>query len=121
MFETIRHGKSIGHNDSFFLSSFSQNTFDFSSENVIILLPCVSVVARQQLGKQVPTATNILETMELFSMSFSMQSVSYEREAGDQFIPKLLVFFGSNFINWLANCVQMLTWHDGTTISCLLI
>jgi hypothetical protein len=50
--------------------------------------PCMSVcvppiVARQLLGKHVPTATNTHPTIELLDASFSMRSVSYQRKVGD--------------------------------------
>jgi hypothetical protein len=69
MLKTTRHGKRVlDIMIHFSLPSLSQNVFDFSNEIVIGLIPCVSIVARQQLGKHIPTATNIHEAMELFDM-----------------------------------------------------
>jgi hypothetical protein len=51
-----------------------------------------SIVARERLDKNVIAATNthaIIE--ELLDASFSMWYVSYQRKAGDYFLPELLV------------------------------
>jgi hypothetical protein len=50
------------------------------------------IVARQRLGKNVTAATNTHATIEeLLDASFSIRSVSYQRNVGDQFFPELLV------------------------------
>jgi hypothetical protein len=49
-----------------------------------------TIVARQRLGKQVPRQL-IHPTMELLDVMFSMQSVSYQMKASDEFFPEFLV------------------------------
>jgi hypothetical protein len=51
-----------------------------------------TIVARQRLSKHVTAETNTHATIEeLLDASFSMRSVSYQRQVGDQFFPELLV------------------------------
>jgi hypothetical protein len=53
---------------------------------IVLLFVCrlfPLIIARQELGKDVPAATNTHETLENFlDGSFSLQSVSHERKAG---------------------------------------
>jgi hypothetical protein len=54
--------------------------------DIILLSVCFYnplIVARQGLGKHVPTTTNTNVTIELFHSSFSMRSVSYQRKVVD--------------------------------------
>jgi hypothetical protein len=53
---------------------------------------CVYVcVARQRLGKNVTAATNTHTIEELLDVSFYMRTVSYQRRAGEQFSPELII------------------------------
>jgi hypothetical protein len=50
------------------------------------------------LGKHIPAAINTHATREeLLDALFSMQSVSYKRNIGDQFFPQLVSIFGFLF------------------------
>jgi hypothetical protein len=50
------------------------------------------IVIRQRLGKNVTAATNKNATLDkLLDESFSMRSVSYQKNVDDQFFPELLV------------------------------
>jgi hypothetical protein len=52
------------------------------------------IVAKQQMGKHVPAATNTHATVEeLLDPSFSLRSVSYEKKVGCYFFQDLLVFY----------------------------
>jgi hypothetical protein len=65
-----------------------------SPTGVLLLanFPCVSVVARQRLGKPVSVAVNTHAAVEeLLDVLFSMHFVSNQRKVGDQFFPELLV------------------------------
>jgi hypothetical protein len=44
---------------------------------LLAYFPGVFIVARQQLSKHVPTATDTHETVELFDVSFYLQCVLY--------------------------------------------
>jgi hypothetical protein len=51
-------------------------------------------VARQRLGKNVTAAINTHATKEKkLKASFSMRSVSYQRNVGDHFFPELLLLY----------------------------
>jgi hypothetical protein len=51
------------------------------------------IVARQRLGKHVPSATNTHAITEaLLYASSSVRSVSYQTKVDDQFFPELLVY-----------------------------
>jgi hypothetical protein len=50
------------------------------------------IFARQRLDKRIPEAMNKHATIEeLLESSFSMPSVSYERDVGHYFLPELFV------------------------------
>jgi hypothetical protein len=57
------------------------------------------ITARQQLGKNVTVATYTYRVIEeLLDALFSMWSVSYQREVGDQFFPELVVIYTEGFM-----------------------
>jgi hypothetical protein len=49
--------------------------------------------AREGLSENVTAVTNTHAKIELLDTSFSMQSVSYQRKAGDQFFVEVLVYY----------------------------
>jgi hypothetical protein len=51
-----------------------------------------SIVARQQIGKDFPAATN-----NCWRLLFSMRSVSYQRKTGDQFLSEIPAFNKQSF------------------------
>jgi hypothetical protein len=62
------------------------------SHQSVCLYEYPTLVARQQLGKNVTAAMNTQGTIgELLNTSFSMRSVSYQRKVGDYFFPERLV------------------------------
>jgi hypothetical protein len=67
-------------------------TYIIASEPLSTAYP--PIVARQRLGKNVTVAKNTHATIEeLLNASFSVGSVSYQREVGDQFFPEFVFIF----------------------------
>jgi hypothetical protein len=73
-----------------------KSAFHKSLPSICVCMCIPTIVARQRLGKHVTAEKNthaIIE--ELLDASFSLRSVSYQRQVGDQFFSELLIHMTS--------------------------